>query len=40
VLGDAAFCDEVEAKLNRRAAPRPRGGDRRSEAYRRATGRL
>lgn len=40
VLGDDAFCREVESNLNRRAAPRPRGGDRRSEAYRRATGRL
>lgn len=40
VLGDDAFCREVESQLNRRAAPRPRGGDRRSEAYRRASGRL
>jgi putative transposase len=36
VLGDEAFCRDVESKLNRRALPRPRGGDRRSEAYRRA----
>jgi putative transposase len=36
VLGDQAFCDEVEAKLNRRTRPQPRGGDRRSEAFRRA----
>jgi putative transposase len=40
VLGDSAFCDEVEERLNRRTSPRPRGGDRRSAAYRRATGRL
>jgi putative transposase len=40
VLGDSAFCQEVEQQLNRRTSPRPRGGDRRSVAYRRATGRL
>ncbi len=40
VLGDPAFCREVEERLNRRTSPRPRGGDRRSAAYRRATGRL
>lgn len=40
VLGDTAFCDEVEGQLNRRTSPRPRGGDRRSASYRRATGRL
>jgi putative transposase len=34
VLGDAEFCAEVEDKLNRRATPRARGGDRRSAAYR------
>jgi putative transposase len=34
VLGDERFCQEIEGKLNRRALPRPRGGDRRSEAYR------
>jgi putative transposase len=34
VLGDAAFCAEIEAHLNRRATPRARGGDRRSAAYR------
>ncbi len=39
VLGDARFCNEIEGQLNRRTSPRPRGGDRRSEAYRRATGR-
>jgi len=36
LLGDADFCGRIESKLNRRALPRPRGGDRRSEAYRRA----
>jgi putative transposase len=36
VLGDEGFCREVEEKLNRRARPRPRGGDRRSAAYRRS----
>ncbi|EXJ13603.1 transposase [Imhoffiella purpurea] len=40
VLGTSAFCSEVEGMLNRRALPRPRGGDRRSEAYRRQAGRL
>jgi putative transposase len=40
VLGDQAFCDGIEGRLNRRTSPRPRGGDRRSEVYRRATGRL
>jgi putative transposase len=39
VLGDAGFCQEVEDRLNRRTSPRARGGDRRSAAYRRATGR-
>ena len=34
VLGDAEFCAEIEAHLNRRANPRARGGDRRSAAYR------
>lgn len=34
VLGDEAFIRDMEGKLNRRANPRPRGGDRRSEAYR------
>jgi putative transposase len=34
VLGNDAFCAEVERLLNRRASPRPRGGDRRSAAYR------
>jgi putative transposase len=36
LLGDAEFCNRIEDKLNRRPLPRPRGGDRRSEAYRRA----
>jgi putative transposase len=36
VLGDGDFCTEIEAKLNRRATPRARGGDRRSAAYRQA----
>ncbi|MFD2111768.1 transposase [Thiorhodococcus fuscus] len=40
VLGTPAFCSEIEGVLNRRAQPRPRGGDRRSEAYRRQAGRL
>jgi putative transposase len=34
VLGGTDFCAEVEDKLNRRATPRARGGDRRSAAYR------
>jgi len=34
VLGDEAFTQGIEDKLNRRATPRPRGGDRRSAAYR------
>lgn len=36
VLGDDAFCSEVEGKLNRRTRPQPRGGDRRSAAFQRA----
>jgi putative transposase len=36
VLGDDGFCRTIEGMLNRRPEPRPRGGDRRSEAYRRA----
>ncbi len=39
VLGDPAFCNLVEERLNRRATPRARGGDRRSAAYREAAGR-
>jgi len=35
VLGSEAFCQNLEGHLNRRAKPRPRGGDRRSAAYRR-----
>ncbi|MGQ9831759.1 MAG: transposase [Thermochromatium sp.] len=38
VLGSPEFCREIEGVLNRRALPRPRGGDRRSEAYRRQAG--
>jgi putative transposase len=34
VLGSEAFCHTLEGRLNRRATPRPRGGDRRSAAYR------
>ena len=37
VLGDERFCREIEGQLNRRALPRPRGGDRRSDAYRSST---
>jgi putative transposase len=40
VLGDADYCRQVEEQLNRRSSPRPRGGDRRSAAYREATGRV
>ncbi len=36
VLGDDAFCQQVERRLNRRTRPEPRGGDRRSAAFRRA----
>lgn len=36
VLGDAEFCRAIEGQLNRRPLPRPRGGDRRSAAYRNA----
>ena len=36
VLGNDAFCREVEGKLNRRTRPEPRGGDRRSAEFRRA----
>jgi putative transposase len=36
VLGDDAFCRDVESRLNRRTRPQPRGGDRRSPAFRRA----
>ncbi|AFL74361.1 transposase [Thiocystis violascens] len=38
LLGDHDFCQAVESLLNRRALPRPRGGDRRSAAYRRHAG--
>lgn len=36
VLGSEAFCQDLEGRLNRRATPRLRGGDRRSQAYRQA----
>lgn len=36
VLGDDGFCEEIEARVNRRARPQARGGDRRSAAFRRA----
>jgi putative transposase len=36
VLGDDEFCRSLKSKLNRRASPRARGGDRRSAAYRQA----
>lgn len=39
VLGDTAFCEQVEGQLNRRTQPRQRGGDRRSAAYRITSGR-
>ena len=35
VLGGKSFCQDLEGRLNRRPAPRLRGGDRRSSAYRR-----
>jgi len=38
VLGSEAFCRGLDGRLNRRATPRPRGGDRRSAAYRSALG--
>jgi putative transposase len=34
VLGDEGFVAKVTSELNRRPTPLPRGGDRRSEAYR------
>ncbi len=36
VLGDNDFCSRIETRLNRRARPQQRGGDRRSAAFRRA----
>lgn len=36
VLGSETFCRDIEGRLNRRTTPNPRGGDRRSAAYRRA----
>ncbi|MFP4061976.1 MAG: transposase [Halochromatium sp.] len=35
VLGDERFCQAIKHRLNRRARPLARGGDRRSAAYRR-----
>ncbi len=35
-LGDDEFCNDLEGRINRRTSPRPRGGDRRSVAYRQA----
>jgi putative transposase len=40
VLGNDRFREQVEALLDRRAAPRPRGGDRRSEAFRKSINRV
>jgi len=34
VLGSEHFKDKIESKLNRPVRPRPKGGDRKSEAYR------
>jgi putative transposase len=34
VLGSEGFCRDLDGRLNRRTTPRPRGGDRRSAAYR------
>jgi len=39
VLGSEAFCREIEGRINRRTTPQPRGGDRRSAAYRAALAR-
>jgi putative transposase len=36
VLGDDDFCSRIERRLNRRARPQQRGGDRRSAAFRQA----
>ena len=35
VLGNDRFKTRIEKQLNRRAVPRPKGGDRKSEAYQR-----
>lgn len=37
VLGNDRFKDKIEAQLARQAAPRARGGDRKSEEYRKET---
>jgi putative transposase len=34
VLGNERFREEIQAQLNRPAAPKPKGGDRRSKEYR------
>jgi putative transposase len=39
VLGNDRFRSQVEALLQRQASPKPRGGDHRSEAFRRSTNR-
>jgi putative transposase len=36
VLGNEGFCQDIAGRVNRRIAPKPRGGDRRSAVYRRA----
>jgi putative transposase len=33
VLGDGYFKDEIERRMNRQAAPKSRGGDRKSQVY-------
>jgi putative transposase len=33
VLGDGYFKEKIERQMNRRASPKPRGGDRKSKAY-------
>ncbi len=37
VLGCQHFKDRINAKLNRPASPRPRGGDRKSDDFRKRT---
>ncbi|TVO71267.1 transposase [Sedimenticola selenatireducens] len=38
VLGSSKFKDKIEKKLNRSASPKARGGDRKSESYRKIIG--
>jgi putative transposase len=38
LLGNDRFREAIEQKLNRRAVPSPRGGDRRSRSYRERVG--